>query len=237
MKTNEILKSLRQSKKLMQSDIAEILNVSLSSYQKYERDKNCVTPSIEVLTRIADYYNVTVDYLLGRECNPKRLNQRDEELEAAFIEVYRSLPENVRKDILNGIKDTVLSMYSVQPQCISIQYIDAAASAGLGELLSDYEDAETVLVPLTPESRKADFVLRVHGDSMEPEYSDGDYVLVKQQDTIEQGEIGIFCVDGEGYIKQLGNNVLISLNKKYPEIPLNAESRCFGKVLGKTDLI
>lgn len=232
MKNN--IKILRENRNLTQKDCADIFGVTLRAWQTYEQGVS--DPKYETLCKIADYFGVTIDYLLGRECNPKRLNQRDEELEAAFIEVYRSLPENVRKDILNGIKDTVLSMYSVQPQCISIQYIDAAASAGLGELLSDYEDAETVLVPLTPESRKADFVLRVHGDSMEPEYSDGDYVLVKQQDTIEQGEIGIFCVDGEGYIKQLGNNVLISLNKKYPEIPLNAESRCFGKVLGKTTI-
>jgi SOS-response transcriptional repressor LexA len=128
-------------------------------------------------------------------------------------------------------------MYSAQPQCISIQYIDAAASAGLGELLSDYEDAETVLVPLTPESRKADFVLRVHGDSMEPMFSDGDHVLVKQQDAIDVGEIGIFAQGGEGYIKELGEGVLIPLNKKYPEIPLDDSSRCFGIVLGKTELV
>lgn len=229
------MQELRKAKKMSTTDVADAIGIKPRTYLSYETGER--EPNLSVINAIADYFGVTVDYLLGRESNPKRLNQRDEELEAAFIEVYRSLPENVRKDILNGIKDTVLSMYSVQPQCISIQYIDAAASAGLGELLSDYEDAETVLVPLTPESRKADFVLCVHGDSMEPEFSDGDYVLVKQQDTIDPGEIGIFCVDGEGYIKQLGNNVLISLNKKYPEIPLDDSSRCFGIVLGKTELI
>jgi SOS-response transcriptional repressor LexA len=229
------MQELRKAKKMSTTDVADAIGIKPRTYLSYETEER--EPNLSVINAIADYYDVTVDYLLGRECNPKRLNQRDEELEAAFIDVYRSLPENVRKDILNGIKDTVLSMYSVQPQCISIQYIDAAASAGLGELLSDYEDAETVLVPLTPESRKADFVLRVHGDSMEPEFSDGDYVLVKQQDTIDVGEIGIFAQGGEGYIKELGEGVLIPLNKKYPEIPLDDSSRCFGKVLGKTELV
>ena len=229
------MQELRKAKKMSTTDVADAIGIKPRTYLSYETGER--EPNLSVINAIADYYNVTVDYLLGRECNPKRLNQRDEELEAAFIEVYRSLPENVRKDILNGIKDTVLSMYSPQPQCISIQYIDAAASAGLGELLSDYEDAETVLVPLTPESRKADFVLRVHGDSMEPMYSDGDHVLVHRQECVEQGEIGIFCVNDNGYIKKLGKNVLISLNKKYPEIPLDNDSRCFGKVLGKAELI
>jgi SOS-response transcriptional repressor LexA len=229
------IKILRENRNLTQKDCADIFGVTLRAWQTYEQGVS--DPKYETLCKIADYFNVTVDYLLGRECIPKRLTQRDEELEKNLLEVYRSLPENVRKDILNGIKDTVLSMYSAQPQCISIQYIDAAASAGLGELLSDYEDAETVLVPLTPESRKADFVLRVHGDSMEPEFSDGDYVLVKQQDAIDVGEIGIFALNGEGYIKELGEGVLIPLNKKYPEIPLDDTSRCFGIVLGKTNLI
>ena len=234
-KRGQILKELRVNKGLKQTDIAEMLGITPQAYQRYEYGTS--EPNADGFSMLAEIYGVSTDYLLGRESNPKRLNQRDEELEAAFIEVYRSLPENVRKDILNGIKDTVLSMYSVQPQCISIQYIDAAASAGLGELLSDYEDAETVLVPLTPESRKADFVLRVHGDSMEPMYSDGDHVLVKQQDAIDVGEIGIFAQGGEGYIKVLGEGVLRSLNKKYPEIPLDDSSRCFGIVLGKTELI
>lgn len=229
------MQELRKAKKMSTTDVADAIGIKPRTYLSYETGER--EPNLSVINAIADYYDVTVDYLLGRECIPKRLNQRDEELEAAFIEVYRSLPENVRKDIFNGIKDTVLSMYSPQPQCISIQYIDAAASAGLGELLSDYEDAETVLVPLTPESRKADFVLRVHGDSMEPEFSDGDYVLVKQQDAIDVGEIGIFAQGGEGYIKELGEGVLIPVNKKYPEIPLDDTSRCFGKVLGKTELV
>lgn len=229
------MQELRKAKKMSTTDVADAIGIKPRTYLSYETGER--EPNLSVINAIADYFDVTVDYLLGRECNPKRLNQRDEELEAAFIEVYRSLPENVRKDILNGIKDTVLSMYSAQPQCISIQYIDAAASAGLGELLSDYEDAETVLVPLTPESRKADFVLRVHGDSMEPMFSDGDHVLVKQQDSVDIGEIGIFAQGGEGYIKELGEGVLRSLNKKYPEIPLDDSSRCFGIVLGKTELI
>ena len=64
-----------------------------------------------------------------------------------------------------------------------------------------------------------------------------DRVLVKMQERVETGEIGIFCVNDNGYIKKFGGNVLISLNKKYPEIPLNNESRCFGKVLGVTNIV
>lgn len=235
MLKKEMLRELRKSKGYTGQQVADELGISYKVYQTYESGaRNAGLPVVE---KLADFYGVSTDYLLGREPKtPKRMTPRDEELEAAFLEVYRSMPEDVRKDILDGIRDTVLSMYSSRPQLISVQYVDAAASAGLGELLNDYEDTESVLVPLSPESRKADFVLRVHGDSMEPMFSDGDHVLVKQQDAIDPGEIGIFAQNGEGYIKKLGEGVLISLNKKYPEIPLDDTSRCFGIVLGKTEI-
>lgn len=66
MAINERLKKLRTARGLSQSETADKLGVGLSSYQKYERDKGSVTPSLEVLVRIADYYDVSVDYLLGR---------------------------------------------------------------------------------------------------------------------------------------------------------------------------
>lgn len=233
METNDILLQLRKSKKLSQQAVADLLGISATAYQNYEYGKTEL--NYTGLRKLADFYGVSTDYLLGREKKSKKITPTDAELEAALLEAYRTFPEDVRRDFLDSIRNAVLAERG-DIRLITKRFINGMVSAGFGEILNDYENSETVLVPLTEESRNADFILRVCGDSMEPEYSDGDYVLVKQQDTIEQGEIGIFCVDGEGYIKQLGNNVLISLNKKYPEIPLNAESRCFGKVLGKTTI-
>ena len=232
MKNN--IKAIRERNNLTQKDCADIFGVTLRAWQTYEQGVS--EPKYEMLCKIADYFNTSLDNLLGREKKSKKITPTDAELEAALLEAYRTFPEDVRRDFLDSIRNAVLAERG-DIQCITKRFISNRVSAGFGAILDDSENWETVLVPLTNDSRDADFILRVCGDSMEPEYSDGDYVLVKQQDTIEQGEIGIFCVDGEGYIKQLGNNVLISLNKKYPEIPLNAESRCFGKVLGKTDLI
>jgi transcriptional regulator with XRE-family HTH domain len=116
MKTNEILRALRQSQKLMQSDIAEKLGVSLSSYQKYERDKNCVMPSIEVLMRIADYYGVSVDYLLGREPPEQETISRlagefnMSTLEKKILEGYLDLPKNVRGDFMEFLHKAVLEV-------------------------------------------------------------------------------------------------------------------------------
>lgn len=63
------------------------------------------------------------------------------------------------------------------------------------------------------------FYLLVDGDSMSPEIDDGDYVLVHSQETIENGQIAVVVVDGEGFIKKIeledDHITLISINHSY----------------------
>ena len=73
----------------------------------------------------------------------------------------------------------------------------------------------------------------MNGSSMEPEYSDGDTLLIEMAEEVTPGENGIFLVDGESYVKKLGDGELISLNPEYGNIPLTENSRCMGKVVGK----
>lgn len=58
------LKDLREDNDLRQKDIAQILNVSQNTYSQYETGVIALTA--EVLIKLADYYGVTVDYLLDR---------------------------------------------------------------------------------------------------------------------------------------------------------------------------
>lgn len=61
---NKKLKMLREKGGMTQQDAAELFGTSLSTYQKYERDKNPNQPSTEMLMQIAKYYNVSLDWLL-----------------------------------------------------------------------------------------------------------------------------------------------------------------------------
>lgn len=85
---------------------------------------------------------------------------------------------------------------------------------------------------------EADFGIRISGNSMEPRFVHGQIVWVHQQDFLQNGEIGIFYLDGQAFCKKLQDDdnglYLISLNKEYTPIPVN---RCntlkiFGKVVG-----
>ena len=69
---------------------------------------------------------------------------------------------------------------------------------------------------------------------MGPTYHDGDKGLVEECDSADIGEVGILVVNGEAYIKELGNHKLISYNEKYKPIPLteNDSVYCCGRVIG-----
>lgn len=64
----ERLKSLRESRRIYQKEMAKLLSLSLRGYQCYESDES--EPKLATLIAIADYYNVSIDYLVGRTDDP-----------------------------------------------------------------------------------------------------------------------------------------------------------------------
>ena len=101
-----------------------------------------------------------------------------------------------------------------EPKIIPLYWNPAAAGIAspiLGEEFDHYE--------LTPEDPQgAVFAIKVSGDSMDPHFPDGSIVFCNK-DPIANGDIGVFCLDGESFIKQyyhdrLGMAYLFSLNRK-----------------------
>ena len=116
----------------------------------------------------------------------------------------------------------------------SIGLYDLPVSAGVGEFLAD--DCRTeIMIPDDARTAEADYALRIKGDSMEPRYRSGDVLLIQTAESVEEGELGIFVLDGAGYFKKYGGDHLISLNPDYAPIPLRdfAEVSCCGRVVGK----
>lgn len=69
MKLSERLRELRKEKGLRQEQAAVALDISMSSYCLYEQGKR--EPTASVIVRMADYYDVSADYLLGRKDDRK----------------------------------------------------------------------------------------------------------------------------------------------------------------------
>lgn len=248
MKNN--IKSVRECRSKTQKECADTLGITLRAWQTYEQGVR--EPKQEVLCKIADMFNVSLDYLLGRETGePETIDKLAGEfnmtaLEKEILDNYLSLPKDMRGDLMEFLEKSVQKVmdekrciYIEEPEeesKIEINYSFIPASAGTGTFL-DEQNIEMREFPDTPESRQADIVIPVDGDSMEPMFYDGDKLYVRLQPAVEIGEIGIFEIGDKGYVKKYAVDKLISLNPKYDDIYFDeySETKCVGKVIGKVE--
>jgi phage repressor protein C with HTH and peptisase S24 domain len=204
------IKKLCKIKKVSIKDFQEVCDLSKSFI--YDLEKRSASPSCAKISKIADYFNCSVDYLLGR---------------TNIIEINRDNNDN--REIIELSKRT---------KSVILPLYETAASAGTGNYLLDDTPVQYVTIEKNEKTQKADFLVKVNGDSMIPKFNDGDVVLVQQSSIITLGSIGIFGLNGESYIKKMGKGELISLNPAYPPIKLNDydDARCFGKVICTIEL-
>lgn len=228
----EQIKKYRNIKGMTQQDIADALGES-SGRVIYNWEKGIGRPDCDKLARLCDLLEVSADELIG--C--KSMADRPTATEWTTIQKYRALDEH-GKEIVDYLIDSEYKRVATlsrkpKPRMLKMDYYTLPASAGTGNFL-DSEFAEELLVPESAEAEQADFVISVGGDSMEPTYHDGDKVFVEKCDSVDIGEVGIYVVNGEAYIKELGNHKLISYNEKYKPIPLteNDSVYCCGRVIG-----
>ena len=119
METKDVLKALRKSNGFTtMQDFCKASGISFSTYQNYETGKRI--PTADMLIKLADFYGVTTDYLLGREPAPDpfadlNLNKESEE---DVIDKYMSLPPNIRAclmDVLLQLADAAKQRKNAQP--------------------------------------------------------------------------------------------------------------------------
>lgn len=101
----ERLKKLRKKEKLTQKDIATFLNISQPAYQQFESGKKKM--NLETMEKLADYFNVSTDYLLGKTDIPEP--ESDIDLDSAIDSsvAYDGTPitDNDREIIKDFLKD------------------------------------------------------------------------------------------------------------------------------------
>lgn len=96
----DIFKELRLEKKLSQDKIAEDLEISQPLIAKWESHQS--TPSPEMLDYIADYFNVSVDYLIGRS-KYRNLEADNSELDNVLFSKAKDLTDDEKKTIISVI--------------------------------------------------------------------------------------------------------------------------------------
>jgi len=223
------LKEARLAKNLKQEELAELIGAkspsAVSTWEVGKAKPDCVT-----LLRICEVLHISPNQLLGFNVNvdTPTLN------EWAILHKYRDIDE-IGKDAVSAVLDAEYRRV-VKPKkarLLKLDFYNYPASAGTGNFL-ETETPDEIVVKECAEAEAADYVIPISGDSMEPSYHGGDKVFVEKCDSVEIGEVGIFVVNGDAYIKELGNRCLISHNSAYKPIKIGSSDSvyCCGRVLG-----
>lgn len=107
MTLGDKLKELREEKELTTREMSKILNIGKSTFSNYENDVR--RPDYDTLSKIADYFDVSIDYLLGRTTikNLPKEDKRDHTIPIAAHFKGKEMTEEQRKRIEKFIEFTL----------------------------------------------------------------------------------------------------------------------------------
>ena len=232
-----IIRSHRIERGLTQPQLAEILHVSKNYIGHWEAGR--ARPDMNLVPELCRALGITIPEFFGLP-KPEPVFTSEQQ---RFLSSYTLLSPKSRK----VIEKTILAMLEVE--CNELREYceqnfirrfrdDQKACAGILNPLEDRQSGEFIFVRSTELTRAADEIITVSGDSMEPTFHDGDELLVQYTSEVGIGEIGIFLINGEGFVKELREGGVYSHNSKaYPfrRFSKSDDVRCVGRVLGKLD--
>ena len=230
------IKYYRKLSGLTQKELAKKLSVAPTAISAWEVGRN--QPLMNNIEQMSAIFGIKKSLLLGEDFS----NQIDKSI-SPIQSIYDQLEpprqgkvltfaerqlkeQNEEETKINEVSEKVAQLYGYD-------YYDHAASAGTGQYLNDVR-VERIELPVDID---ADFVIPIKGDSMEPDYHDGDLVFIQTSVDLNDGVIGVFNYNGEAYIKQLvidkEQAYLHSLNPDYKDMPItpDIDFRIIGEVV------
>lgn len=221
-----------------QEELGFMLGVGKNAVGAWESGRS--RPDLGCVSELCRVLNMPLPVFFGR------VESESHEQDRSCVSRFRQLNEPYKAVILREM-DALIELQGEQQaeeflsvprpdSTLRLFVNDAVAAAGFSTDLAE-PGGQYALFPDTEVSRAADEVIRVNGDSMEPEFYDGDFVYVKYASSVQPGEIGIFMHGNEGYIKKYMKDGLYSLNPAYPPMRFNGGDSliCRGKVIGKAE--
>lgn len=225
---------------ISQSELARMLGVSSAAVSNYESGQNAMRE--DVLLRLFRVLDIDPNYLYQDSITARGFICSVDE--RSLVTKYRALT-SVGRQAMHSMADALGEYQSDLEEAlpagevrqIPLFFSPAAAGYAAPVFGEDFEYIDvTGDVPAG-----ADLAVRIQGDSMEPYIDDGSVVYVNR-DPLANGDVGIFCVDGEILCKQylrdkLGMVYLFSLNRARADadvvLPRSSGRSmvCFGRVL------
>lgn len=165
------------------SSVCRKINITPATFSCWTDES---VPRRATLQRIADYFGVTVDYLLGNE-------EREIESNATILSTER----------------------------VHMIPIYESVSAGFGATADNFIVGHMPLYVPNAHEVSETLCIKVKGDSMSPNISDGDFIQVHKQDSVDSGNVAVVLVDGEDALvkKVVYGPDFIELHSFNPEYP------------------
>lgn len=209
--SGNIIRELRKKHNLTQKELGEKIGVSNSAVANYE--KGYRAPLQDTLFSLSDVFDIPIDTFFPE------VNRKD------ISSIYRKLNSTRQAKVYNFAerqleeqnRDNVVNMHDYLNERL-YGYL----SAGTGEYLAEDINEEVRIPKSIVPNGEYDLVLQVNGDSMQPMFENHEYVFVKKTTEIRSGQIGVFIIDNESYLKKAyieDNHLrLVSLNTEYEDL-------------------
>ena len=230
------IKTFRKSAGFTQDELAKRLNTTKQTISRYEKGDRKANQ--DMLFELCDIFGVSIDDFF-----PSQNEALQAPTTSPIQTIYDELKPPRKAKVLTyaerqlneqkNEEETKGNEVSEAIQLYSYDYYDHPASAGTGQYLNDVR-VERIELPVDID---ADFVIPIKGDSMEPDYHDGDLVFIQTSVDLNNGVIGVFNYNGDAYIKQLvidkEQAYLHSLNPAYKDMPITSDTdfRIIGEVV------
>ena len=230
------IRIFRKSAGFTQDELAKRLNTTKQTISRYEKGDRKANQ--DMLFELCDIFGVSIDDFFPSQ-NEALQSPAVSQIQTIYDQLHQPRQEKVLNYAERQLKEqrdeeeTQPNEVSEVIQLYSYDYYDHPASAGTGQYLNDVR-VEQIELPVDVD---ADFVIPIKGDSMEPDYHDGDLVFIQTSVELNDGVIGVFSYNGDGYIKQLvidkEQAYLHSLNPAYKDMPITPETdfRIIGEVV------
>jgi len=225
----------REKNGMEQKALGQAIGVSSNAISNWENGRS--RPDVNLLPAICEALHISLNDLFAIPASESRNTERDQQLLARFHRLNTG-----HKIALENMADSLLYAQKVENhrEIRQLRFMDRPLAAGIGDPTEFEEESEPIYVYTSDDADRADYVFKVNGDSMSPDYKDGDLVFVQSLPIgfrMNYGEIGAFIVGNEMYIKEYREDGLHSVNPKYPVLRFSEEESVYliGRVLSVMD--